>query len=681
MFLIAITGSSTILKRKISSKNIMGGTIMNSIVKTFLESHIKAYELENDEPSSLEHLMNYLAVRNYTSRYFNPSDISLGKGEVGIDGVAIIVNDTLVTTLDQIKDFFSNSNDISAAFVFVQTKTSESFDTSALSHFFTSVNDFLNDGKIKMNKKASEMHSICRYIVENPTQLSKNPDCHLFFSFTGKDTENKTKDSIVNNQIDRLRESSVFDEITFSLYDSDKIVSACRSIKNMIKKTIEMTDCAVIPKIHNVPEAYIGIARCSDYIKLITNDDGAIISNLFEDNVRYFQGQNTINAEIQSTLRDTEKQQEFSILNNGVTIVAREIRRTGNSFTLTDYQVINGCQTSFVLFENRGRLVEDACLVVKLISTTNKDISDSIVKTTNRQTPVLNEAFETLRDFHKNLENVYAAYQPEYRLYYERRSKQYDASDINKNRIVSFSFQTAAYVAVFLAEPQSTHRYYGELLKSYNKRMYNDNDVLEQYCIASMLVYAVDKRLRRDDEKFEFNKYRFHIALMLRCMANSKKTPQPNSREMKSYCEEIYQKIKDEVWLNTNIEKSCTIISEIVNSKVIKPKDGNAIERTREFTQLLLDKLGIKDIFTPTKSQLPPLQKGTKVKCRVINWNNSFAYVEILNYKEIGSIHIRLITGTYIRDIGDKLKENQEIEATILDNTPHPVFGYNLSML
>lgn len=654
---------------------------MNSIVKPFLDSHIKAYELKGDEPNSFEHLVNYLTVRNYTSRHFDPSEVSLGKGEVGIDGVAVVVNDTLITTFDQVKEFFESSGDISVVFAFVQSKTSESFDNTALSHFFTSLNDFLTDGKIKMNDKASEIHKICRYIIQNPTKLSKNPDCHLFFAYTGKSSENATRTAIVDQQLESLRKTSMFDEITFSLYDANKIISVCRSIKNSIKKTIEMIDCAVLPRIHNVAEAYIGIVNCSDYIKLITNEDGAIISNLFEDNVRYFQGQNTINAEIQSTLRTQEKQEEFSVLNNGVTIVAKEMRRTGNNFTLSDFQIINGCQTSFVLYENRGRLTKNSYVIVKLISTTDKDISDSIVKTTNRQTPVLNEAFETLRDFHKNLENVYAAYRPEDRLYYERRSKQYDSVDVNKNRIVSFPFQTAAYVAVFLGEPQSTHRYYGELLKSNNKRMYNDNDVLEQYCMASMYVFAVDQYLRNINRYNEFKKYRFHIAFMLRCMATDKPMPEPNSRDMKKYCDELYHKIADKTWLKESINRACSVINDIVINSKIQSKDGNDITRTREFTTLILEGLGLKSKPTSTRIQLPPLQKGTKVRCKVVSWNNSFVYVELLDYRESGSIHIKFITGDYIVDIGDVLKENQEIKATILDNNPNPVFGYYLSML
>lgn len=654
---------------------------MNSIVRPFLENHIKSYELKEDIPKAFEHFFNYLTVRNYTSRHFDPYDVSLGKGEVGIDGVAIIVNDTLITSFSQIEELFENGADVSVSIVFIQSKTSETFDSSALSQFFSSVNDFLNEGKINMNDKAKELQKICQYILHNPIKLSKNPDCHMFYSFTGKAQADKTRDALAEQQIDYLRKTSMFDEITFSLYDSEKIISACRAIKSQIRKTIEMVDCAVIPKVHNISEAYIGIVRCIDFIKLITNDDGAIISNLFEDNVRYFQGHNTINAEIQATLKTVEKQEEFSVLNNGVTIVAKEMRRTGNSITLSGFQVINGCQTSFVLYENRSRLIANSYIVVKIISTDDKNITDSIVKTTNRQTPVLNEAFETLRDFHKNLELVYSSYDPCNRLYYERRSKQYDSTEINKNKIISFPLQTAAYVAVFLGEPQSTHRYYGELLKSNSKRIYNDNDVLEQYCMASMYVYTVDDYLRRNTDLGDLKKYRFHIAFILRHLASYKPVPEPNSKEMKRYCEELYQKISDKNWVSNSVQQACSIIREIVESGQLVAKDGNDLTRTREFTTLILEKLGLKQASSNVSIKLPKLKKGLKVKCKVLSWNNSFAYVELKDYKENGSIHIKYITGQYITDIEEVLQENEEITATILADVPHPIFGYALSMI
>ena len=650
---------------------------MNNIIKPFLEEHKRAYQLDDADSKVFEHLFNYLTVRNYTSRHFDPAEISLGVQEVGIDGIAIIVNDVLITDYTQIEECFKSESDLSVTFIFTQSKTSETFDSHDMSQFFSSVRDFINNGELNKSKKAIELRKICKFIFENPIKLSKNPDCHMFYSYTGKTQQDTTRDSMVKEQIEFLKQTSLFDDVTFSLYDVNKLVSACRSIRSKIKKNIDLIDCAVIPKITDINEAYIGVVKCSDFVKLITNEDGAIISNLFEDNVRYFQGHNTINAEIQTTLRSPEYQGAFSVLNNGVTIVAKEVRRTGNTITLTDFQVINGCQTSFVLYENRKHLNDDATIVIKIISTENKNITDSIVKSTNRQTPVMNEAFETLRDIHKKLELVYQSYEPQYRLYYERRSKQYDAQEINKNKIISFPYQTAAYIAVFLGEPHSTHRYYGELLRAYSKRIYKDDDVLEQYCMASMYVYMVDEFIRHNIDYSDLKKYRYHIALLLRYWAYNDELPASNSREMKKCCDKLFSKIQDESWVTSSIKKACLFIKKTIEKEQLLSKDGNDITRMKEFTTLLINSIGKTE---PQEHRLE-LMEGQVIKCKVLSWNNSFVYVDITDYKEQGSIHIKNITGKYIDDIGKVLSVGQEINARVLDSTPHPIFGYALSII
>ena len=73
--------------------------------------------------------------------------------------------------------------------------------------------------------------------------------------------------------------------------------------------------------------------------------------NVFEDNVRDFQGDNNdVNGGIASTLNNDDSE-IFSVLNNGVTIVASSISPTGDQFTINDYQIVNGCQTSNVLYQ------------------------------------------------------------------------------------------------------------------------------------------------------------------------------------------------------------------------------------------------------------------------------------------------------------------------------------------
>ncbi|MDR0890290.1 MAG: AIPR family protein [Oscillospiraceae bacterium] len=659
---------------------------MYSAVIPFLDEHVKEFELTGSNTENFEHLINYITVRDYTSRYFDPAVSCLGKPEVGIDGASIIVNDVLVTSEDEVKSIFEDgkkdrglAREITVSLIFTQSKTSESLDTGDLSLFFNSVDNFINGGTVNASPKSKEIQRIINYIFNHPTQLARNPDCFVFFAYLGKYNHDAVAEEFKNDASIKLESTNKFGSISVNIYDATKIISMCRAIKNSVEKSITMNNCAVLPQIDRIREAFIGTVSCNEYVKLISNDDGILMSHLFEDNVRYFQGYNQVNSQIQSTLRNTDKQQAFSVLNNGVTIVAQEIRRISNTFVLKNFQVVNGCQTSYILYDNRSFLQDDAYIVVKLISTTDKIIVDDIVQTTNRQTPVLTEAFETLREFHKDLENAYASYEPKYRLYYERRSKQYDSSDISKNKIVSFPSQTAAYVAVFLNEPQSTHRYYGELLTANKQRMYQDDDVLEQYCVSSMLVYLVDKYLRTNNISTRYKKYRFHLAMMLRLTIDSSQLPKANSKNMKKLCNTIYEKIKENDFVVKSMRTNIDLLNDIIAKQPAVTTNGNDISRTRNFTQQILERFN-GDMNTPAKEILP-LEIGNVFECRVTGIGYSRAYVEILDYKESGFIYIGNITGTYIRDIESVLSIGQAIKAKIINPEPIPYKGYELSML
>ena len=51
---------------------------MNSILKPVLDNHIKLCDIALDYSSAFEYFTNYLAVRNYISRHFDPLEVSLG---------------------------------------------------------------------------------------------------------------------------------------------------------------------------------------------------------------------------------------------------------------------------------------------------------------------------------------------------------------------------------------------------------------------------------------------------------------------------------------------------------------------------------------------------------------------------------------------------------------------------
>ena len=120
------------------------------------------------------------------------------------------------------------------------------------------------------------------------------------------------------------------------------------------------------------------------------------------------------------------------------------------SFRISDYQIVNGCQTSHVLHINRAQLSANGASVfvpVKIIVTSDPDVTDQIIKATNRQTEVKLEAFESLTPFHRTLEEFYASFGKDASkcLYYERRSKQYANTPIKPTSVISLAAQAKSF--------------------------------------------------------------------------------------------------------------------------------------------------------------------------------------------------------------------------------------------
>lgn len=77
---------------------------MNKIIKSFLNTHIKEYELEAlSEEKAFEHFINRCIINKYSSERFDPDIIMTEAGEKGLDGVAIVVNERIISDINQIE--------------------------------------------------------------------------------------------------------------------------------------------------------------------------------------------------------------------------------------------------------------------------------------------------------------------------------------------------------------------------------------------------------------------------------------------------------------------------------------------------------------------------------------------------------------------------------------------------
>ena len=167
---------------------------------------------------------------------------------------------------------------------------------------------------------------------------------------------------------------------------------------------------------------------------------GDIRSALFHENVRAFQGYDAdstgnkigVNAEIRHTLRDDATRPDFPVLNNGITIVARNLSVVGDQFTMHDFQIVNGCQTSYVLFDEQARLTPDTYVTLRIIGARDEGLISRIVKATNRQINLSRDELSVRDEAHKLIERFFSAQPDPRKLYYERRPKQYVTKPIER---------------------------------------------------------------------------------------------------------------------------------------------------------------------------------------------------------------------------------------------------------
>ncbi len=503
-----------------------------------------------------EHFSNYCVLSKiHPEAFYNDNfkieELNVGGGnDTGIDGVAIVVNEHIVSSRDEIDALKNKLQRLEVKFIFVQSKTSAEFKGSEISTFIFGVKDFFKDKPtLKTNDDIDNLRNLKEYLYRQSILMEESPICELYYVTTGKWTNDQNLTGRISSDIQELEDRGLFSKIKFVPVDAEHIERIYKEIKNKVTKEINFEKNTPLPRIDGVKESYIGILPAKEYLNLIKDSDEKIQRTLFYDNVRDFLGENPVNEEIQETLKDKVKQLKFPIFNNGVTIVSKSLNKVGTYFKVKDFQIVNGCQTSHILFNNRDKIdIDNTFVPLKLIVTDDQDVINDIIKATNRQTEVKTEAFESLKDFHKKLQSFYDSFPKETRLYYERRPREYDTvfPTIPRARIISLASQVNSVISMFWNEPHSTHRYYGELLKSYSGKIFNNEHIPYFYYVSALCLHRVDYLIKHDFIHYKYRKYKYHFLPIFRILSSGFSYPQFNSKDMNKYCENIYQKLLNE---------------------------------------------------------------------------------------------------------------------------------------
>ena len=192
-------------------------------------------------------------------------------------------------------------------------------------------------------------------------------------------------------------------------------------MKNPVATEFTLGQRVTPPDIAGVCEAYLGVVPAKEYLRLIVDEAGQIRKSLFTDNVRDFQAANDVNRQIAATL-NSDSRERFAVVSNAVTIVARELGTTADKVFIEDYQIVNGGETSHVLFQERNALTDRVFIPIKVISTEDDALTTAVITATNSQTSVKTDELNSRAEFERKLEQFFNTFDGPRGLY-ERRSK------------------------------------------------------------------------------------------------------------------------------------------------------------------------------------------------------------------------------------------------------------------
>lgn len=333
---------------------MVGDQILASFLAAFSREH--EFDAGLSEQQLFEHFANYAVLSRLYSGTVDLETLETG-GAFGIDGLAIIANDILVTSEEEIVDIARRSLDVS--FVFVQAKTSPSFDMGDILKFLEAVDDFFAEESISNpNAQMKALRGLRSAVFRQSLKMDAPPSCELYYVCTGKWLDDAALSQLIERKRTEIATKRGLGEIKFVPVDLEKLKGYYRSIKQRVVKKFTFEKRSVIPRVAGVDQAYIGVVSAREFLKLITDPDGNIERGLFYENVRDYLGDNPVNSEIAAAVRadSGNGQDKFVLLNNGVTVVARSITVVSDDVTLRDYQIVNGCQTSHVLFYSKALL-------------------------------------------------------------------------------------------------------------------------------------------------------------------------------------------------------------------------------------------------------------------------------------------------------------------------------------
>jgi hypothetical protein len=454
-----------------------------------------------------------------------------GKGDDGgIDAAYIFVNGKLLTGDLTADDFEPYKKNVVLDWVLVQATRETSFKEDVLPKMRHTVEEILDvsiDPKTlrkSYNAAIVEMGARFRIARRQLQSVGAEINVLIFYACKGDTTQIHPKITAQKSQTEQA--------VTALIPGSTKcevIPMGARELADLASKAPPTKRPLKCDDLFIIKGGFICLASLDQYFAFIT-DKGELQRYLFESNVRDYLEDVDVNNDIRDSLK-TPTEEDFWMLNNGITIIAEEVVPTSDkTLIINDPQIVNGLQTSEEIFnyaigspnpEHLKRRV-----MVRVITSTASDSQDRIIKATNRQTGVTAAQLHATEQVHRDIEHIF----PSHGLFYDRRKKHWRYRDKPGDQVISIQELSQALMAVFEQRPDTARARPGDVFSKKNKelygRLYDAKNPLPFYANCALLAKISEKYMRAQKiERGVANDLRFYMAMALAILLTETMTP------------------------------------------------------------------------------------------------------------------------------------------------------------
>lgn len=435
-------------------------------------------------------------------------------GDGGIDGIYLFVNGELV---QEDTDYAHLRRSITLDLFIIQSKTSAGFQETPIERFITASDDVfdlskpISELRTTYNEPLVEVIERFRDVYQELAAKFPKLCVSYFYACKGPDPEESVKRKVgkLRDVVQRYFPTAEF-EFRF-LGASELLALARRAPQTTYSLTL-----AESPVSSGGQVGFVCLVTLRDFFEFITDEDSHLRRQIFEANVRDYQGRTEVNDEIQESLK-AKNLEDFWWLNNGVTILSTKASLSGKTLTIEDPQIVNGLQTStevynyFALFSTEG---DDRKVLIRVIVPSDPASRDRIIKATNSQTSVQRASLRATDKIHRDIEE----YLRPRRLFYDRRKNYYKNEDKPRDRIVGIPHLAQAVMAIVLQRPDTARARPSSLLKKDEdyRRIYNPDYPIQLYYVCADTMRRVEKFLKSPDSGLpatDRNNLRFYVAM------------------------------------------------------------------------------------------------------------------------------------------------------------------------